>query len=130
MEVIDIPAAPEEGAIPAPTPLPRDEIMRIAQDIVRSPLPAGSPRRLVRYGALYPEFRDAYPKLFEMCCGASDDNPSGRALMGMLPFLLERLGDLDDKRANLDDANAAVVTRLNSVYVEPVLGPPPAGGKQ
>lgn len=111
---------------PVVAPMTRDTIMSVATEIVHSRLPAGSHMREMRFSGLYPEFHNSYPKLFDMCCNASSDNESGRALMCMLPFLLDRLDDLDAQRSDLDNANAAVVSHLNSVYVEPIIGPAPS----
>lgn len=105
-----------------PDALTSDQIRAMTDDIMASQL---SPHaRQVHFRSKYPQLRDDYPALFQMCC---DQGPSTAAI---LDFMLKQLSLVESTEKSQFDASKTVGEELSKHYIEPLLGagsaPPPS----
>jgi hypothetical protein len=108
---------PDDGSATALQQLPRAEIERIVVEIAtwHDPRPEA---RHGRYSRLYPEFMEAYPRLFMLCCSAPPPH-----LMSMLKLMLDQR---DAALASTSTQVAEACTQqvhdaLRAQYVDPVI---------
>lgn len=102
--------------------LDAEAIMRVADEIM-SFHDVRSETRQGRFARMYPEFVEAYPRLFAMCCLAT--TPSEKAnVRQMLTFLLQQRAQAQALARPLEQDDApmiAVHAALRERYVSPAL---------
>jgi hypothetical protein len=99
-----------------------DRILAIANEILAHD--GSEAARRGRFERSYPEFVEAYPKLFDMCCGAHGDQAQG-VVKAVLPFMLERLTSIGADAVTAESASKDVYEDLNTRYVNHLVPPVP-----
>ena len=89
-----------------------DEIMRISKEIFESTVSADDKESV--YSQKYAEFKQRYPKLFEMCCNPKCD-------IKHLEYMIEMMKVVRNRESSYKKASEAVGQHFVNAYVMPVL---------